>query len=57
MITNQDIDRQVRQALGADVQDFDVAGIVAEIQQTYGLVDIDAIDTSHFWTIVENHAL
>lgn len=35
--------------------DFDVEAIADEIIQTYGLVDIDTIDTDKYWALVERH--
>lgn len=57
MITSADIARQVTEAIeaGAEVEQFDVDGIVATIIRTYGLVDIDTVSSDEFWGIVFNH--
>lgn len=56
MITSTDILRQVAQAVEAGPSEgIDVDAIVTEIVQTYGLVDIDTIDTDAFWAIVARH--
>ncbi len=55
MITDRDIRDQIATAIQEQGEDFDVDGIVAEIQQTYGLVDIDTIPSAEFWAIVERH--
>lgn len=55
MITSDDITRQVEASLTDWVSDFDVPAIVADIIATYGLVDIDDIDTEEYWALVQTH--
>lgn len=57
MITNADIARQVRDAIdGSDgTGSIDQDGVVREIIDTHGLVDIDTFDSDDFWTIVARH--
>ena len=60
MITDRDIADQVKASLNTDVDDFDVEGIVDEIQRTYGpfgVADVLDIDHADFWKIVEKHAI
>lgn len=53
-ITSDDITRQVNETL-TEVDGIDVAGIVREIIDTYGRVDLDAIDADAYWAIVRRH--
>lgn len=53
--TDQDLREQVIASLGADAGDFDVQGIVDEIQAAYGTVPIDAVPYIIYWGIVERH--
>lgn len=54
IITSDDITRQVNETL-TEVDGIDMAGIVREIIDTYGRVDLDAIDTDAYWEIVRRH--
>lgn len=50
--TSADLRDQVVSYLGNTADDYDVSGIVNEIQAKYGTVDIDTIDGSDFMTLV-----
>lgn len=57
-ITSDDIRQQVNTAIGAQAEfgdTIDRDGIVREIVDTHGLVDVDSIDHDAFWTIVARH--
>lgn len=48
------------EANGTDVANrnqYDIDAIVAEIRDITGGYDVDAIDSTEFWAIVERHAL
>jgi hypothetical protein len=55
--TDRDLREQVTASLGTDVADFDVPGVVDEIQAVYGTVPIDQVPTAIYWEIVERHAV
>lgn len=55
MITYTDIALQVTESLCDYVNEFNVDGIVRDIIDTYGLVDIATIDESEYWALVEKH--
>lgn len=59
-ITSTDITRQVTESIEASgdptlTSSIDVTGIVGEIIQRYGLVDIDTIDHDEYWALVQRH--
>jgi hypothetical protein len=54
-VTDHDMRNQVAEALGSEGADFDVPGIVDEIQAAYGTVHIDKVPHHIFWGIVERH--
>jgi hypothetical protein len=54
--TDRDLREQVAASIGAR-DDFDVPGIVDEIQATYGTVPLDKVPTDVYWWIVERHAI
>lgn len=49
MITDRDMRDQVLATLPDAEDDYDVAGIVEEIQRRYGTVDIDIVPDSEYW--------
>jgi hypothetical protein len=55
MITDRDMRDQVREVLGADVEDFDVEAIVDHIQRDFGTVHIEKVPDGRFWAIVRHH--
>lgn len=57
LITIDDMTQQVKTVLDGFVEDFDVEAIVEEIHRDHGLIDIDGLDDSEFWAIVERHDL
>lgn len=57
MTTDQDMRTQVAEALGPDVESFNVSGIVDTIQARYGTVDINTVPDIKFWDIVAAHDL
>lgn len=52
---DRDLREQVERYLAGFSNDFDADGVVAEIQDTYGLVDIDTIPSAAFNAILERH--
>jgi hypothetical protein len=58
-ITDNDVRRQVEAALGPEGtperEGINVDGVVREIVDRFGLVDIDSIDADEFWGIVAAH--
>lgn len=56
MFTVNDMREQIIRALDGREIEFDVDGIVDEIQAAFGTVDIDTIPDTDFWTIVKEHA-
>lgn len=58
MITYTDIALQVTESLCDYVNEFNVDGIVRDLIDTYGLVNIDdpSIDDDAYWALVEKHA-
>lgn len=56
-ITKSDMERQVRATLDGQADQFDVAGIVDEIHEVYGLTDIENVDPTAFWRFVQAHAI
>ena len=57
LITDRDMKNQIADTLGSEGADFDIDGIFAEIHRVHGLIDIDGLDSSEFWAIVERHDL
>lgn len=53
--TDHDMRNQVAETLGSEGDQYDVPGIVDELQARYGTVHIDAIDTAWYWTVVLRH--
>jgi hypothetical protein len=53
--TDHDLRDQVTASLTGDAADFDVPGIVDEIQAAYGTVPIDQVPHAVYWGIVERH--
>lgn len=51
-ITDQDMRNQVTTALAGSEGDYDIDGIVSEIQEHFGTVPIDDVPHEDFWTIV-----
>lgn len=59
-LTDRDVTDEVHTALGAFADEFDIPGIVGELQRTYGpFGGTDKLDVEHdaFWVLVERHAL
>ena len=54
--TARELRDQVVTATNASDGEYDVDAITEEINQTYGAVDIDTIDSDEFWAIVGKHA-
>jgi hypothetical protein len=54
MITDHDMRDQAREALANSDGDFDVHGIVADIQAAYGTVHLNEVPAGRFWEIVRN---
>ena len=48
---------QIHEALGAEDANFDITEIVAEIESTRGVVDIDTIPVAEFWPLVDRHGI
>lgn len=55
MITYNDIALQVTASLCDYVNEFNVDGIVRDIIDQFGLVDISTIDEAEYWGLVEKH--
>jgi hypothetical protein len=55
MITSNDMRDQIQTATDASDGTYDIDAILADLQDAYGTVDIDTIDTDAFWTIVLAH--
>lgn len=53
--TDHDLRNQVAESLGSEGADFDIEGIVSEIQAAYGTVPIDQVPHAIYWGIVERH--
>jgi hypothetical protein len=56
MVTDRDMREQVIATLDGDDTEHNVDAIVAEIQRTYGTVDISAVPHVRYWDIVARHA-
>lgn len=54
-VTDHDMRDQVAESLGSEGADFDIPGIVDEIQAAYGTVHIDTVPHDFYWRIVERH--
>lgn len=54
-MTAQELAYAVSVTMGDHAGDFDIDAIVEEIRDTYGPVDIDAIDSDEYWTIIKQH--
>ena len=54
-VTDHDMRDQVAESLGSEGADFDIEGIVSEIQSAYGTVHIDTVPHAIYWAIVERH--
>lgn len=54
-VTDHDMRNQVAETLGSEGADFDIEGIVSEIQSAYGTVHIDQVPHAVYWGIVERH--
>jgi hypothetical protein len=49
---------QVSRSLGVFVEEYDVAGIAAEIVERFGAVDlVDLPDEEQYWELVERYEL
>jgi hypothetical protein len=57
MTTSTDMLNQVEQTLGGVEYAFDIPGIVEDIQQEHGTVDIDDVPAARYWAIVEKHEI
>ncbi len=57
MITDQAMRDQVTAAVDGQDDAFDVPGIVGQIQQEHGAVDIHDVPHERFWEIVERHSI
>lgn len=55
MITYNDIALQVTESLCDYADDFNIDGIVRDIIDQFGLVDIGTIDEATYWALVEKH--
>ncbi len=53
--TDRDLREQVIASLDGAADDFDVQGIVDEIQSAYGTVPIEDVPHAIYWGIVERH--
>ncbi len=53
--TDHDLRDQVIASLDGREDDFDVPGIVDEVQSAYGTVHIDKVPHAIYWGIVERH--
>ena len=56
MITSTDVRAQVVIATDASDGEYDVDAITAEIIERHGPVDVNALDSEEFWTVVGKHA-
>jgi len=56
-MTDQDMRDQVKLVLASDAPDFDVKGIVDDIQRDHGTVDINTVTAEKFWAIVAARAV
>lgn len=54
-ITDHDMRTAVIETLAGTAGDYDIRGIVDEIQRVYGTVDIDAVPSEAYWEIVARH--
>ncbi|MCX4911918.1 hypothetical protein [Streptomyces sp. NBC_00878] len=54
--TSGNLRDQIVTATGASDGEYDVDGIVEEIVEKHGAVDIETLDTDEFWAIVGKHA-
>ena len=54
-ITSHDVANQVEHSLDGYTDEFDVQGIVRDIVDTYGAVDIDAIESESYREIIARH--
>lgn len=57
VITDRDMRNQIHEVLGEEDANFNISGIVDEIQRTFGTVDIDTIPSVDFWPIVDRHGI
>jgi hypothetical protein len=56
IITDRDIIDQVTAVLATgEAEGIDIQAVADEIHATYGLVDIDTIESATFWDIVAKH--
>lgn len=55
VFADHDMRDQVYLALGLDYSVYDLQGIVDELQDRHGTVDIDTINATEFWMIVSRH--
>jgi len=55
MITQTDMRHQVVITLDGREDEYDVPGIVEDIQQEHGTVHIDDVPAARYWEIVERH--
>jgi hypothetical protein len=56
MITSNEMRDQIRTAVNASDGEYDIDGILAELQEQYGTVDVDSIESAAFWAIVGAYA-
>lgn len=57
MITRTDITRQVEASIDGspDVETIDVDGIVDELVDQFGLIDVETIEHDAYWALVRRH--
>lgn len=54
-MNRNDIAYQISTTLDDYADDYNIDAIVDEIEKRHGLVDIDSIDSTEYWEIVERH--
>jgi len=54
-ITDRDVRGQVAAALTTGGEGVDIDAVTRDIVSTYGLVDIDSIESEEFWELVRRH--
>lgn len=52
---DHDMRNQVTATIAGHEADYDIPGIVDEIQASYGTVDIHTVDGAVYWKIVDRH--
>lgn len=56
MMDSSDMRDQIKTATDASDGTYDVDAILADLQEQFGTVAVDTIDTDAFWTVVMAHA-